>query len=56
MKLNSIVNQDPTFDDIWSRIQEKLGNIFRVLADICLEKGTFTKTEHERYFVSGMVC
>jgi hypothetical protein len=28
--------------------------MMRTIADICLDKEMITKTEHERYFVSGI--
>ena len=47
--------QDPEYDYVWNVIEEKLGNIMRTVADICLGKGVINKTEHERYFVSGIL-
>ena len=36
-------------------MEEKLGNIMRNIADICLDKGKITKDIHESYFVSGIM-
>lgn len=38
--------------DKWSRIEEKLGNLFRNTADICFKKGLISQIERDRYFVS----
>ena len=46
-------SKDPTFDKVWSKIELKLGNIFRNVANVCLNKKLITPVQHERYFVSG---
>ncbi|RNA01260.1 NACHT and WD repeat domain-containing 2-like, partial [Brachionus plicatilis] len=41
-----------TLNRAWSKLEKKLGNLFRAVADSCLGKNLITPTEHERYFVS----
>jgi hypothetical protein len=45
--------KDPIFDKVWTKIEQKLGNILRKVADVCFQKKLITPVQHERYFVSG---
>ena len=36
-------------------MEEKLGNIMRSIADICLKKGLITEADHESYYISGIL-
>jgi hypothetical protein len=49
-----LVEKDPIFDKVWSKIEQKLGNILRKVASVCFEKNIITQVQHERYFVSGL--
>ena len=40
------------FQKCWSKIEKKLGDVLRIAAQFCLDKGTLNRMQHERFFVS----
>jgi hypothetical protein len=45
--------KDPTFDEIWKKIENKLESIFKKAAEICLNKNLINRVQYDRYFVSS---
>jgi hypothetical protein len=50
---NKLIEKEPEFNEIWMKLENKLGKLLRITADICLKKELINKTQYERYFVSG---
>jgi hypothetical protein len=45
-------NKNSKSADKWSLIEEKLGHLLRTASQICFDKGLFSETQRDRYFVS----
>ncbi|RNA30370.1 NACHT and WD repeat domain-containing 2-like, partial [Brachionus plicatilis] len=50
--IQNFKENDSILNRAWSKLEKKLGNLFRALAESCLKKNLITPVEHERYFVS----
>ncbi len=51
----SILFKDPVFEKVWNKIELKLGNVLRKIAEKCYELKLINQTQYERFFVSGKV-